>query len=142
MAATQGSGSEFELVLSRSRAQKFKYKGECDLDGKWSIFGQIFRSVHGKPPATLRRTGQLWKVIFAGEYGQDAGGPYRESWTEMFQELISSSLPLLKPCPNASSVLGNNQDSWILNPDATSQEQMQMFEFLGNLLRAEVEGND
>ena len=88
----------------------------------------------------------------------DAGGPYRESWSVMCQELMSASLPLLRPCPNAAALVGTHRDAWILNPgatnvycslvctvnevhgslfvliDAVSADQVQMFVFLGKLM--------
>lgn len=128
---TQVSASDFELVLSRFKAAKYIALNECDIDGRWSVFGQAFRAIHGRPPASLRHTGQHWKVIFAGERAQDAGGPYRESWSVMCGELQSPHVPLLKQCPNARSLVGFHQDAWVLNPDATSSDQLQMFEFLG-----------
>jgi hypothetical protein len=128
------SGSEVEVIISRSRASKFADRGECDLEGRWSIFGQMFRALHGYPPSSWRRSGQLWKILFAGERGQDAGGLYRECWAAVCQELMSKSVPLLVPCPNGKSIVGSNRETWILNPDSTSSEQMQMFEFLGKLM--------
>lgn len=126
--------SEQEVVVSRSRSIKFSSRGDCDVDGRWSVFGQCFRVLHGLPPAFFRRTGQLWKVLFAGERAQDAGGPYRELWSTMCQELMSHTLPLMKLSANASSSVGSDRDTWVLNPDANSAEQLQMFEFLGKLM--------
>ena len=35
---------------------------------------------------------------------------------------------------NNRTLFGQNRETWVLNPDATSQEQIQMFEFLGKLM--------
>lgn len=132
LSSSQVDGRQsFELVLSRSRATKHAAAGECDGDGRWSVFGQAFRSIHGRPPAGLRGTGQLWHVIFSGEQAHDSGGPYRESWTVMCEELMSPILPLLRPCPNARGGVGDHQGCWLLNSEAASNDQLQMFEFLG-----------
>ena len=96
-----GSGDLGEVIIQRAKALKFTAKGECDLEGRWSIFGQAFRILHGKPVAAFRRSDQLFKVLFAGERGHDAGGLYREAWSMMCQELMSSTLPLLLPCANS-----------------------------------------
>jgi hypothetical protein len=96
-----GSGDLGEVIIHRAKALKFTAKGECDLEGRWSIFGQAFRILHGKPVAAFRRSDQLFKVLFAGERGHDAGGLYREAWSMMCQELMSSTLPLLLPCANS-----------------------------------------
>ena len=133
-ASESGEKMSFELVISRGRAQKFMNLGECDHEGVWSIFGQSFRVLHAKPPSLFRNCEQLWKTMFAGEGGHDVGGLYRETWTYICKELMSPTLPLLKPPPNLAAVYGQNRDSWVLNPDATSIEQIQMFEFLGKLM--------
>ena len=128
---SQVAGSSFELTISRSRALKFSTRGDCDVEGRWSVFGQVFRAVHGMPASCLRRTDQLWKVLLAGERAQDAGGPYRESWSLMCQEMMSSSLPLFVPSPNAKASVGTNRETWVINPDSTTTTQLQMFEFVG-----------
>ena len=89
------------MIISRSKAAKYAGRGECDVDGMWTIFGQLFRKLHGVPVEKLRRQVQLFEVLFAGERGQDAGGLYRECWTVLSQDLMSNSLPLLCPCHNS-----------------------------------------
>lgn len=69
-----------------------------------------------------------------GEYSHDLGGPYNESWSTFCQELMSASLSLLKPCPNGINIVGLNRETWVLNSDATSSEQIDMFKFLGKLM--------
>jgi hypothetical protein len=59
--------TKFELVLSRSRAFKHASSGECDVEGRWAVFSQAFRRIHGMSAGALRRTGQLWDTVFAGE---------------------------------------------------------------------------
>ena len=67
LAKSVGSGEIGEIILSRSRALKYASKGERDLTGTFSIFGQMFRALHGKPACMLRKSDQLWKVLFAGQ---------------------------------------------------------------------------
>lgn len=43
---------------------------------------------------------RIFKVEFKGEGSIDAGGPYRDTITNMCNELQSSVLPLLIPTPN------------------------------------------
>ena len=52
----------------------------------------------------------------------------------MCQELMSPSVPLLKPCPNATSIVGTNRETWVLNSDAATPDQLEMFKFLGKLM--------
>jgi hypothetical protein len=134
--SSQVAGQAFELTLSRSKAMRFGSRGQVDSEGRWSIFGQVFRAVHGLDASVLRRS-DLWKVLLAGERAQDAGGPYRESWSLMCAELMSSTLPLLVPSANNRTGVGSNRDAWVLNPGACyNPVQIQMLEFLGKLLGA------
>merc|ERR1719240_337151 len=77
-----GSGDAGEIIVSRSKAMKFTARGECDSCGLWSMFGQTFRALHSMPPSLFRQNKeQLWRCLFAGERGHDAGGLYRELWS-------------------------------------------------------------
>ena len=40
----------------------------------------------------------------------------------------------LLPCANSTALFGQNRETFVLNPDSTSAEQIQMFEFLGKLM--------
>jgi hypothetical protein len=48
LSATTGSGGQFELRLSRSRARKFAGSGpqQVDHDGRFMVFSQAFRQMH------------------------------------------------------------------------------------------------
>jgi hypothetical protein len=140
IASSETPGTKFDLVLSRSRAAKYIAKGEVDVSGRWSCFGQTFRAVHGLSPAAIRRSTPIWDTIFAGERAQDAGGPYREAWSAITQELMhvgpdnkSYVLPLLRLCPNGVNAVGTSCETMVLNPEATSPTQLEMFAFLGKL---------
>lgn len=129
------SPGKFELVISRSRAVKFASSGEIDSNGRWSVFGQVFRRVHGMPASVLRRSGQLWETVFAGERSHDSGGPYREAWSAIIVDLMSPFLPLLKPCPNNEGKVGMNQETFLINPDCVfNNTQMEMLVFFGKLM--------
>lgn len=43
--------------------------------------------IHPMHPRVLRTPKKLYNCLFMGERAQDAGGPYRESWTMYAQEL-------------------------------------------------------
>lgn len=53
----------------------------------------------------------------------------------MCEELQNGSLPLLIQTPNGREDTGTSRDCFILNPSATSQDHMKMFEFLGKKIR-------
>lgn len=89
----------------------------------------------------LLRKQRVWKVKFAGEGVDDAGGGYNESVSEMFEELHNGSLPLLIKTPNQRSRQGEHQDSFMLNPHASSSLHLEMFRFLGQLLGISIRTN-
>jgi hypothetical protein len=69
-----------------------------------------------------------------GEYAQDAGGPYRETYDIFMEELQSKCLRLLKPSPNTKHAIGRDRDKWILNSSATSPLELEQYAFLGKLM--------
>jgi E3 ubiquitin-protein ligase HERC2 len=69
-----------------------------------------------------------------GEFGHDAGGLYRESYSVYCSELQSSFLPLLIKSPNNRNTYGTNREAWMPNPAAASSVNLDMFTFLGKLM--------
>lgn len=69
-----------------------------------------------------------------GESVDDCGGGYSESIAEMCEELHNGSLPLLILTPNGREEAGTNRDCFILNPSATTNQEMKMYQFLGMLM--------
>ena len=74
---------------------------------------------------------QILRVNFSGEGSIDAGGPYRETLTNICKELMSSILPLLIPTPNNKNNHGQYRECWMINPSATSPIHLEMFKFFG-----------
>lgn len=130
----RSSNDQFDLKLSRSRAVKHARTGVPDVDARFMCFSQAFRAMHVMSPATLRGKGQLYKVIFMGEYSIDAGGPYRESFAMYTMELESPALPLLLRTPNGRHAAGQHRDKWVFHPGSTSMLHLEMFSFLGKLM--------
>jgi hypothetical protein len=89
------------------------------------------------PPSVLRKNGQIWDTVFAGERSQDAGGPYREAWSALCEDLMSNYVPLLHPSANNVNNVGMHREAYILNPDIpvhdSHQNRLNMFVFLGKL---------
>ena len=135
---SQSGGNRQSLNLSRALAQEQISKGNCDIEGRWSLFGQGFRALHGQPCSDLRSTEQLWRVTYTGEQGSDAGGLYRDSLTCFSKDIMSRNLPLLIESSNTRSTVDDERalsnECWVLNPHATSTDQIQMFEFVGKLM--------
>jgi hypothetical protein len=134
IAATIGSGSRFELVVSRGRAQRWAASGRPDTEGRHTVFSQCFRALSAKPPTTLRRHDQLFQALFAGERAHDVGGPYRETIGTCIEDVMSSRMDLFLPTPNAVNNVGSDRDKWIPNPSATSRTSLAMYAFLGQLM--------
>lgn len=71
------------------------------------------------------------QVKLVGEGADDAGGVFDETVTEMCDELICGTVPLLIPTPNAASETGYNRDKFLLNPSLTQPQHLMWFKFLG-----------
>jgi hypothetical protein len=140
--STRGTGGQFDLFLSRSRARKHAAFGKPDVDGNWSVFGQAFRVMHPMAPQSFRRNDRLYVTKFMGEHAQDAGGPYRESFDTYCQELQSNVLSLFVRSPNGLSAVGLNREKWIFNPAAASKTELEMFTFLGKLMGVAIRSKE
>lgn len=77
---------------------------------------------------------QIRCILNQGESVDDCGGGYSESIAEMCEELQNGSLPLLILTPNGREEAGTNRDCFILNPSASSAQNLKMFQFLGVLM--------
>merc|ERR1711871_1664474 len=108
--------------------------GEVDSQAWWTVFSQAFRTLHPMNPERFRHGNRLYSVTLMGEFAQDAGGPYRETFEIYTEELQSASLPLLIITPNGVHAAGQNREKWLLNPGATSMIELEMFAFMGKLM--------
>lgn len=84
-----------------------------------------------KPPGTEPHFSL--KIVFQGENVEGQGGPYRQFFTDVVNEL-RSKLPLLIPCPNAQNGVGKNRDRYLVAPSVKSPMSLEMYEFLGVLM--------
>ncbi len=71
---------------------------------------------------------------FLGEGSIDAGGPYRETLTNLCAEIEGPSLPLTIKSVNNRNNHGENRDSFVPNPASTTPTHLEMFKFLGYLI--------
>jgi E3 ubiquitin-protein ligase HERC2 len=125
------------VEVKRRKAQVFRDTGKTDHKGEYTIFGQIWRKLKENNYKSMKKndaSGQSWSANFMGEGAIDAGGPYRESITNMCEELMHKVLPLFIPTPNNKSDHGLSRDCWTVNPSATSPTHLEMFEFVGALM--------
>ena len=80
---------------------------------------------------------------FVGEGAIDAGGPYRESLSDMTKELWMPHLALFVPCSNRRAELEgfvdgmagiHNMDKFVPNPVRRSPYHLELYAFVGKLL--------
>jgi hypothetical protein len=139
--ATPNDKRPAPIVVDRSLAQNFINRGKTDFNGKKAIFSQLWQKLQSEALVKafpLCHMSQAFKISFAGEYGDDAGGLYRDGITALCLELQSKLLPLLCICPNNANDLGKHRDCWIPAPSAESPMHISMFEFLGRLLGSAI----
>ena len=74
---------------------------------------------------------RCYKVEFKGEGSIDAGGPFRDTISNMCNEMMSSALPLLIPTPNNKNNHGQFRECWMVNPSSQSPTHLDMFKFFG-----------
>jgi len=127
-----------------------------------SVFGQLHKEVRTWPNKEFRRSylgkghgGQkrAFKVKFQSEGVEDYGGPYREVFEQIVDELQSDSLivgrkasercllPLLIPCSNRGSQVGSNQDKFLLSTAHSSPLYLELMQFFGKLTGTAVRQN-
>eukprot|EP00003_Mantamonas_plastica_P032759 TRINITY_DN905_c0_g1_i15.p2 TRINITY_DN905_c0_g1~~TRINITY_DN905_c0_g1_i15.p2 ORF type:complete len:1205 (-),score=565.17 TRINITY_DN905_c0_g1_i15:483-4097(-) len=133
---TQTSLGEANITINRHRAAKLIGTSPSDENLEKSVFGQICAGINHLPPKQFRvdPSKKAWHVDFDGESSIDVGGPYRESFSQMIQELQSTHLNLLVKVPNAKYNVGLNRDKYIPNPALTTETHMGYYTFFGKLL--------
>uniref|UniRef100_A0A7S3NE73 HECT domain-containing protein n=1 Tax=Euplotes harpa TaxID=151035 RepID=A0A7S3NE73_9SPIT len=128
---------EPDIQLNRRLIMHKKDRGKVDHKGEWTTFGCVFKTIKDKNFESLRKANssyKAWRATFVGEGSIDAGGPYRESLTNITDELQSACLPLLIKTQNHKNDHGLNRDCWTINPSSTSPSHLEMYKFLGALI--------
>ena len=126
-----------EIDVNRRRAFDFEEEGNIDHEGRYSIYGQIIQQLKYDGPSDLRNfrkrdvDSRIYKINFKGEGSIDAGGPFRDSLSNIVQEMERGLVPLLIKSPNNKNDHGSNRECYILDPSSKSQTHLEMFKFLG-----------
>ena len=86
------TGSQISCCLRRRKAQAFADSGSVDHEGTHTIFGQIMQDIkksqdNNKCFMINSSDSRIFSVEFRGEGSIDAGGPYRETLTNVCNEL-------------------------------------------------------
>jgi E3 ubiquitin-protein ligase HERC2 len=77
---------------------------------------------------------KAWNATMLGEGSIDAGGPFRDSLSNITEELYSKHLPLLIPTQNNKNDHGFSRDCWTINPGSKTDTHLEMFKFFGALI--------
>lgn len=80
------------------------------------------------------KDGQLFVSHMKGEVSYDCGGPCRDIISNMCEELMTDTLPLLIPTANNVANVEYDIDCWRLNPKATEPHVLQKLIFFGYFL--------
>jgi hypothetical protein len=105
-----------------------------DPTGERTMFGQIAKGMTNRGHAmfgisTYHGTNpQFWNVSFTGEEGIDAGGLFRDTISNIADELMSDKTPVFIKSGNA--IAGT---SWVPNPAC---HNVQQYKFIGQLMGA------
>lgn len=122
------------VSLDRRQAIEFKEKGKPDPQATYTLFGQLFQQINSLEPGKLRNDTQPLRVEFRGEYGDDVGGLFRETFFFISNEIESPVLPLFILSPNGRNDQGKNRDVYLPNPTSITPTCVSMYEFLGKLM--------
>jgi E3 ubiquitin-protein ligase HERC2 len=77
---------------------------------------------------------KCYSIHFKGEGSADAGGPFRESLTNIADELENGVVPLLIRSPNNRNEHGINRDCFILDSRSKTPAHKMMFKYFGGFL--------
>ena len=133
-----------KVELERLRAQRnLKKAGDGD-DVTATLFHQLYEKLSGVRGHTLRLQysgildgGQkrCVRFEFKGEGVADNGGPYREVFIHICEELQSAALPLFLHSQNHIVGMGERREVWVPNTSlATSSSELAKYSFVGKLL--------
>jgi len=103
-----------------------------DIDN--TIFGQLARHCRSRDFINKLKHGeQAWKTKLQSEGAIDAGGPYREVFSAIANELHSPN-HLLALCPNGKFNIGQNRDKFLPKPSLHHAHDLELYKFLGVLI--------
>ena len=103
------------IKIDRTKA---RWESDHDPTGENSIFGQIYTALGSAAStnAIFRGADRWWTVSFVNEHVSDAGGGFRETVSNISDDLNSTRTPLFIPTPNASAEEGDMRDAWMPSP--------------------------
>ena len=109
-----------------------------DPTGMRSIFGQLYTALGSKARSSeiFRGAERWWKVNFKHEHVTDAGGAFRETVSNIADDLNSDDTPQCIRTPNQENDEGDVRDAWMPNPGCTD---FLMYQFIGRLMAGAIQ---
>ena len=163
-------GAPEEQYLTPSSIEEYTVNRQIELNKiaemparvRKSLLGQLFMALKSPnssedqpflrqmyvPIGREDRQPRSFKFKLNGECADDEGGPYREVFMMMFDQLHSLDtdaplLPFFQPCPNFHSRSPNavNKNLWVINPSRNSPEDLGHFYFIGVMIGMAIRHN-
>ena len=131
----KGGEYSIEISVDRAKSLNLKNKNKVDRTGEYTIFSQLYQALKSKKGAYFRfgLNQKLFDVNLLNEGAIDAGGPFREVFTQTYEDLQSKFMEMLIPTPNNKSKTGQYMEKWTINPSAKNEMYLDMFKFLGKM---------
>jgi hypothetical protein len=129
----QRNGSRPDMSFDRYASREFARDPTSSLAK--SLFHQMVEQFEATPTLLPRfnQPGVPWHVTFRTEAATDAGGPGRDCFTDICQEIMHPSLRLFVPCRNMVSNRGEVRDLLVPDPEPFAPDSLRekMFFYTG-----------
>jgi hypothetical protein len=106
--------------------------------GRWSPYPAAKKQLP-QHSHRARHSPRLRRAPRRREHASDAGGVFRETVSNMSDDLMSERTPLFIPTPNQIHEQGDMRDMYMPNPACDNYE---MFEFVGRLMAGAVQSEE
>ena len=128
-----------DLNLDHSLKLQSQDRGDTAPAASKCLFAQVFAQTRGIAPDTFRRSSadsrsQAFHVRFKNESGIDAGGVYRETLTEIVDDLHGAEFSLFLLCPNGQHAYPTNANKYVPHPAFTTALALEMLELVGKVM--------
>lgn len=133
--------SSVSILLSNLQLSKSMINPQLDPFSSNCIFMQMFLSFSKMRDyhnlfCTTRNV--CFNVKYEEEAGQDAGGLFRDSMSQIIADLFSDYLFLFVPCANSVNQINVNMDKFVPNPRLNKECYTDLYKFVGILLGASI----
>ena len=132
------------FVKANNFKEKYNEKKIPDVRLKETVFGQLFHYYEqsdGKD-FLLKEGERLFTVELKEERASDAGGPYREIFSNICEDLQSDYIELFIRTPNNKNGNGELRDKYIINPNAKNNIYLKAYEFIGKMMGLAISTKD